>query len=136
MYLFNQITIGKYYKLVKFNYGIRMSDINNGIINNNNIKETKILGKLVDKVTYGRPYDLDVTFHFQGTDGKILKYDPTFGMTEAYIEYENDTEEKSKQRIHERTAELKLEIIGNDWALRPENVVATQCIDIHTYNTI
>jgi hypothetical protein len=56
-------------------------------------------------------------------------------MTEAYIEYEPDTEEKSKQRILERTEIIKPEILGNDWALRPENVLHTQDISIEQWNT-
>jgi hypothetical protein len=44
-----------------------------------------------------------------------------------------DTEEKSKERIIKRTEILKGEIEGNDWALRPENVVSTQGLDIGNF---
>jgi len=113
-----------------------MTDILAGTIDNKFINDTETLGKLLEIKTPSRPYDTIITLYFERPTGKPLEFDTTFGMTEAYVEYEIDIEEKSKQRIHERTAELKLEIIGNDWALRPENVVATQGIDIHTYNTI
>jgi hypothetical protein len=135
-YLLHEISVGKYYKLLTFRNGIRMTDVRKGTIDNKFINNTDTLGKLLEIRKHGRPYDPDITLYFEGPDGKPLQFDPTFGMTEAYIEYEVDTEEKSRQRIHKRTAELKLEIIGNDWALRPENVVATQGIDTKTYNTI
>jgi hypothetical protein len=66
-------------------------------------------------------------------NGNKLEFSPTFGYSEAYIEYEPDTEKQSMERTHKRTSILKLEIEGNDWALRPENVVATQGIDLRNW---
>jgi len=133
IYLLHEIVIGKYYKLITFRNGIRMTDVTRGIIDNKYLKDAETLGKLVEIQKHGRPYDPDITLYFQGLDGKKLQFDPTFGMTEAYIEYEVDTEELSKKRIIERTNILKMDIIGNDWALRPENVISTQGIDTHNY---
>jgi hypothetical protein len=131
---FNEIVKGKYYKLIKFTQGVRISEIEIGKIDDKRITEVKNLGKLINILTYGRPYDLDVLFYFEQENGNKIEYEPAFGMQEAFIEYEPDTEEKSKQRIQERVNELKLEIISNDWALRPENVIATQGIDLFYYN--
>ena len=133
--LFNEIVKEKYYKLIKFTQGVRISDIEIGKIDDKRIKEIKTLGKLIDILTYGRPYDLDVLFYFEQENGMKVEYDPAFGMTEAFVEYEPDTEEKSKQRIQERSDKLKFEIISNNWALRPENVVATQGIDLSYYKS-
>jgi hypothetical protein len=82
---------------------------------------------------YGRTYDPDIILHFQDetvNPFRLFTIDPSFGSTEAYIEYQPDTEEMSKARIQERTRILEQEILGNDWALRPENVVLTQGIDL------
>ena len=130
---FNEIVKGKYYKLIKFTQGIRISDIEIGRIDDKRIKEVKTLGKLINILTYGRPYDLDVLFYFEEENGNKIEYEPVFGMTEAFIEYEPDSEEKTKLRIQERTNMVRDGILGNDWALRPENVVATQGIDITDY---
>jgi hypothetical protein len=68
--------------------------------------------------------------HFEDEQGHQYAFDPSFGSTEAYVEYEFDTEEMSKARIMMRTRILEEEILGNDWALRPDNVVLTQGIDL------
>jgi len=86
------------------------------------------LGKLLQIEQYGRSYDPDIILHFQNESGKIFKFDPSFGSVEAYVEYE--PEQMSKARIMMRFRILEEEIRGNDWALRPENVVLTQCIDM------
>jgi hypothetical protein len=95
-----------------------------------NIKSERNLGKLLQIRQYGRPYDPDVILHFEDEKGQEYELDPTLGSSEAYVEYEPDNEEMSKARIVERTKILEKEILGNDWALRPENVVLTQGIDI------
>ena len=131
--LLSDIRPGKNYKLITFNHGIRMSDIQLGRTDSKNIKDITILGKLLEIRQYGRPYDPDISLCFQMENSDILLFDPSFGSTEAYIEYEFDTEEKSRGRIQERTRALAIEIEGNDWALRPENVVATQGIDTSNF---
>jgi len=95
-----------------------------------NIKSCQNLGKLLQIRQYGRPYDPDVILHFEDEKGKEYEIDPTLGSSEAYVEYEPETEEMSQARIVERTKILEQEIQGNDWALRPENVVLTQGIDL------
>jgi hypothetical protein len=132
--LFSQIKEGRYYNLITFNNGIRMVDVQLGKTSNTNIKETIKLGKLVEIRQHGRPYDPDITLYFEDETGERFSYDPLFGSVEAYVEYELDTEEKSMIRIQERTRVLEDETLGNDWALRPENVVATQGIDLSNWN--
>jgi hypothetical protein len=112
-----------------------MTDIQLGRVNTSNIIKTEVMGLLTEITLNGRSYDPDPTFHFTHPQGHKIFYVPPFTMTEAYIEYEPDTEEKSKQRILERTEIMKPEILGNDWALRPENVLQTQDISIKQWNT-
>jgi hypothetical protein len=131
--LLSGIIPNKYYNLITFKEGIKMRDVMLGQTENKNIRETIKLGKLVEIKEYGRPYDRDVSLYFEAENGETFIYDPSFGSSEAYVEYELDTEEKSIKRIQERTLELKVEILGNDWALRPENVVATQGINISNF---
>ena len=131
--LLSDIRPGKNYKLITFNHGIRMSDIQHGRTDSKNIKDITVLGKLLEIRQYGRPYDPDISLCFEMETGETLLFDPSFGSSEAYIEYEFDTEEKSRERVQERTRVLALEIEGNDWALRPENVVATQGLDISRF---
>ena len=123
--VFSDLRVGRYYNLIKFNHGIRMIDIQLGETDSANIKSQRNLGKLLQIEKYGRHYDPGVVLHFE-TDSVIESFDPSFGSVEAYVEYE--TEEMSKARIMERTRVLEQEILGNDWALRPENVVLTQGI--------
>jgi hypothetical protein len=135
--MFSDLRAGRYYNLIKFNLGIRMVDIQLGETDSMNIKLERNLGKLLQIEQYGRPYDPDIILHFQDESEKpfrLFTLDPAFGSTEAYVEYEPDTEEKSKIRIQERTLLLEQEIIGNDWALRPENVVLTQGIELNGWN--
>jgi hypothetical protein len=107
-----------------------MTEIQLGMTDKTNIKEILPLGKLVEIIQLGRPYDPDISLRFETESGETLFYDPSFGSTEAYVEYTPEKEEDSMKRIQERTMLLHNEIIGNDWALRPENVVATQGIDL------
>ena len=128
-----ELEIGKYYKLITFRQGILMSEIQSRRIKTQNIYQSEALGKLIEIQQYGRPYDPDVLLIFQQNNGNRIEYEPRFGSTEAYFEYDPDAEESSKKRIQERTRLLELEIQGNDWALRPENVVATQGLDISKF---
>jgi len=123
----SQLRVGRYYNLIHFNHGIRMSHIMLGETDTANIKSGRNLGKLLQIEQCGQPYDPDVVLHFE-TDSGIEFFDPSFGSTEAYVEYE--PEQMSKARIMMRTRILEQEIQGNDWALRPENVVLTQGIDL------
>jgi hypothetical protein len=123
----SQLRVGRYYNLIHFNHGIRMTHIMLGETDTTNIKSGRNLGKLIEIEQYGRSYDPDIVLHFE-TDIGIEFFDPSFGSTEAYVEYE--PEQMSKARIMMRTRILEEEILGNDWALRPDNVVLTQGIDI------
>ena len=123
----SQLRVGRYYNLIHFNHGIRMTHIMLGETDTTNIKSGRNLGKLIEIEQYGRSYDPDIVLHFE-TDTGIEFFDPSFGSTEAYVEYE--PEQMSKARIMMRTRILEEEILGNDWALRPENVVLTQGIDL------
>jgi hypothetical protein len=123
------IRVDHYYNLIKFNQGISIIDIQLGETDSTNIKSQRNLGKLLQIQQYGRPYDPEIILHFQDetvNPFRLFTIDPSFGSIEAYVEYE--TEEMSKARILERTQLLEEEILGNDWALRPENVVLTQGI--------
>jgi hypothetical protein len=124
----SQLREGSYYNLIRFNHGIRMTHIMLGETDTANIKSGMNLGKLLQIEQYGRSYDPDIILHFQNESGKIFKFDPSFGSVEAYVKY--DPDEMSKARIMMRVRILEEEIRGNDWALRPENVVLTQGIDL------
>ena len=128
--LLSDLRVGNYYSLIKFNYGIRMTEIQLRETSKTNIKSCQNLGKLLKIRQYGRPYDPDVILHFEDEKGQEYEIDPTLGSSEAYVEYEPETEEMSQARIVERTKILEQEIQSNDWALRPENVVLTQGIDL------
>jgi hypothetical protein len=112
-----------------------MTDIQLGRIQKSQIAKKETMGLLTDISLEGRTYDPDPRFHFKHPDGHNISYNPTFALTEAYEEYEPDTEEKSKQRTCERTQLIKEDIQGNDWALRPENVLHTQDIDTSTWSS-
>jgi len=127
--LFSEVQIGKRYRRVQFQRGIRYTEIQRRRTAIENVHEITDLGKLVDIEQYGRSYDPDILFLFQ-KDEMTYRFEPAFGSADAYIEYEEDTDEDSMRRTFERTALYKDEILGNDWALRPENVVATQGIDL------
>jgi hypothetical protein len=127
--LFSEVQIGKRYRRVQFQRGIRYTEIQRRRTAIENVHEITDLGKLVDIEQYGRSYDPDILFLFQ-KDEMTYRFEPAFGSADAYIEYEEDTEEDSMRRTFERTALYKDEILGNDWAFRPENVVATQGIDL------
>jgi hypothetical protein len=130
--LFSEVKIGNHYRRLRFQHGIRQIDVQRRKTDLENVLEITDLGKLIDIEQYGRSYDPDILFLFQ-KDGNAYRFEPAFGSSEAYIEYEEDTEEDSRCRILERTAHCKEEILGNDWALRPENVVATQGIDLRNW---
>lgn len=132
--LLSDLCVGKYYKLINFRNGIRMTDIQLRRIDSTYAQLGETLGKLLEIRQSGRPYDPDIILRFEmetkAGNKIVIDFEPTFGYSEAFVEYEPDTEEKSKDRTQKRTSILKLEIEGNDWALRPENVVATQGIDL------
>lgn len=124
------LCIGRYYNLVRFRHGISMVDIQMEETASTNIKSEQNLGKFLDMLQYGRSYDPAIILHFECEDRKLHYFEPSFGYMEAYVEYDPDTEEMSKLRIQKRTRLLEQEIKGNDWALRPENVILTQGIDL------
>ena len=130
--LFSELQIGKKYRRVQFQRGIRYTDIQQRHTVIENVHEIMDLGKLIDIEQYGRSYDPDILLLFQ-KDETTYRFEPVFGLVDAYIEYEDDTEEDSMRRTFERTALYKDEILGNDWALRPENVVVTQGIDLSVW---
>jgi hypothetical protein len=131
--LLSDLRVGRYYSVIKFYNGIRMLHIQLGKTEKRYVSETRPLGKLLEIRQYGRQYDPDIVLYFERENGDKFEFDPSFGSMEAYIEYFPDTEEKSMERIQTRTRLLQVEIEGNDWALRPENVVATQGIDVSHY---
>jgi len=131
--LLSGVSVGKYYKLITFRNGVRMTDIQLGRTDKKYIDVAETLGKLLEIEIYGRPYDPDILLFFEMPNGNRLEFTPTFGYSEAYIEYEPDTETHSMERTMKRTSILKNEIETNDWALRPENVVATQGIDLSNW---
>ena len=127
--LFSCLRVGRNYKRITFRLGVRASDIQLRTIERKFIKSEEVLGEFVEMKMYGRPYDPDVCLLFRHPDsGKVYEFEPSFGSSEGFIEY--DPEEESMQRIQERTKIMEIEIQGNDWALRPENVVATQGLDV------
>jgi hypothetical protein len=128
--LLSDICIGKYYKLLTFIDVIRLANIQSRKTDEKNIKLVKTLGKLLEIRKIGRPYDPDIMLLFELPDGNKISIEHIIGTPQAYIEYEPDTEEKSKERITNRNSILKMEIECNNWAFRPENVVATQGIDL------
>jgi hypothetical protein len=128
--LLSGVRVGKYYKLITFRNGIRMTEIQLGRTDKKNLDLAETLGKLLEIRQYGRQYDPDILLVFEMPNSNLLEFSPSFGYSEAYIEYEPDTEKQSMERTQKRTSILKIEIEGNDWALRPENVVATQGIDL------
>ena len=132
---FSGVILDRHYKLIRFGNGMKYSDLLIGSTKRENITEEKVLGKLIQIRQYGRPYDPDVCFEFEKEDGEVYPFDPSFTGRFGYVEYdpEEDSEIKSMERTIERTLLLKIEIEGNDWALRPENVVATQGIDLSSY---
>jgi hypothetical protein len=132
--LFSQVKVGKHYNRITFKHGVRMTDIQLGRIQKSQIAKKETMGLLTEISVEGRAYDPDPRFHFKHPDGHVISYNPTFALTEAYEEYEPDSEEKSEQRIRERTQLIKEDIEGNDWAFRPENVLHTQDIDTSTWS--
>jgi hypothetical protein len=133
LFLLSDLKIGKYYKLITYRHGIRMTEITLRQISNDHIKAAETLGQLVEIRQVGRPYDPDIMLYFKQADGTKIGFEPSFGLSEAYVEYEPDTEEYSRIRTQNRVRLLSQEIRSNDWALRPENVVATQGIDISRF---
>jgi hypothetical protein len=131
--LLSGVRVGKYYKIISFYEGVRYFDVMMGVIDNKKIMEKNTVGKLIEIRQYGRTYDPDILLVFEDSKGKKIEYEPFFGCVEGFVEYEPDTELMSMERIQKRTSILKHEIEGNDWALRPENVVATQGIDLSNW---
>ena len=132
---YSGVLINRYYKLVKLGNGFKHKDLLIGTTSSKNIINETFLGKLVQIRQYGRPYDPDVSFLFENEKGETIEYEPTVSGPFCYVEYNPDdySDIKSMWRTIERTSLLKIEIEGNDWALRPENVVATQGIDLSSY---
>jgi hypothetical protein len=112
---------GKYYNLVSLDH-------------NKKIKFIKTLGKLLNINLFGRSFDPDVEFTFYNE--KVYKYQPSFNSILAYTEYfAEETDDQIRHRIQERNRAIHDEIVSNDWALRPENVVATQGINISHFDS-
>jgi hypothetical protein len=132
--LLSGLRVGRYYKVITFQDGVRYFEILMGKIDTKKITCTDTLGKLLEIRQYGRPFDPDLSLYFEDTKGNKYEYYPSFGIAEGFVEYEFDNEELSKQRTQERTKILQIEIEGNDWALRPENVVATQGLNITAFS--
>ena len=132
--LLSQIRVNKYYKLITFNEDIRMRDIQLGNTDKKNIYQYDTLGKLLEIRKYGRLLDANVLLVFKMPNGTVIEYEPSYCGKEAFIEYEPDTEEFSKNRIQARTSLLRDDIINNEWAFRPENVLTTQDIDISKWS--
>lgn len=131
------LCIGRFYKIIHFRNGINFNAINTGIIDNSDLDklDKNTLGKLLEiklqlNDHYARP---SVILYFENYDGSRLEYEPIFGYSEAYIEYEPQHEQISRERIQNRTRILKNEIVDNDWALHPDNVLYTQDIDVSNF---
>jgi hypothetical protein len=129
------VHLDRYYKMVEFYHLLRASDIATGKMSYRNIVREEKLGKLIQIRQYGHAYDPDVLFLFETEDGDLFEHDPPIQSTFGYVEYdpEEESASMSRDRVIERTLLLKVEIEGNDWALRPENVVATQGIDLSRF---
>jgi len=125
--------MGRYYKLIRIKSAYTVKNFPFGKIKKQYIESEVDMGQVLDIKSYGRPYDPDVCFIYHEVDGEKKAFYPTFSSSEIYVEYNPYSEEKSKMRVQKRTSILKEEILGNDWALRPENVVATQGIDISRF---
>lgn len=118
----SEVKAGRYYYLVFQEY-------------DESIRYIEKLGVLISVTLSGRPYDPDVIMNFKNENGEIYIFDPPFSSSYGYIEYVGEErEEDIKKRIQKRTQILRDGIVGNDWALRPENVVATQGIDLSIYS--
>jgi hypothetical protein len=126
------LRVGRYYKLVSFPSAIPISDIYVGKIDSDYESQIDTLGELLEIRQYENNRG---TAHliFRMNDGTRIELDSYFGLSAVYMEYYPENEEISKKRIQDRTRLIRDEIIGNDWALRPENVVATQGLDINHF---
>jgi hypothetical protein len=93
-------------------------------------KKLKYVGKFIKHEHYGWG-DNASYYDIFDNDGEEVIVQYTYEGTTSYREVEVDG--NSKERIIKRTKILKEEIEGNDWALRPENVVATQGLDISNF---
>uniref|UniRef100_A0A6C0LDZ7 Uncharacterized protein n=1 Tax=viral metagenome TaxID=1070528 RepID=A0A6C0LDZ7_9ZZZZ len=119
---FSNLEVGKYYNLVSIDH-------------NKKIKFIKTMGKLVNINLYGRSYDPDVEFTFCNEQGIMYRFEPSFNSSFVYTEYPGEeTEDQVRDRIQERNRAIQYEIVSNDWALRPENVVATQGINVSQFD--
>ena len=95
-------------------------------------KKLKYVGKFIKHEQYGWGDSMSC-FDIFDNNGKNVIVQYTYEGTTSYIEVDMDCEEKSKERIIKRTQILKEGIRGNDWALRPENVVTTQGIELNNF---
>ena len=129
------VKLDRYYKMVEFYPLLRASELLTGKMSYRNIVREERLGKLIQIRVYGTAYDPDILFLFEAEDGGLFEYDPPLQSKYGYVEYdpEEESETTSRDRVIDRTLLLKVDIEGNDWALRPENVVATQGIDISRF---
>ena len=135
--LLSDLCVGRFYKIIHFCNGINFNAIHSGRIDNSDLDklDKNTLGKLLEiqlqvNDHYARP---SVILYFENYDGSRLEYEPLFGYSEAYIEYEPQHEEISRKRIQNRTRILKDGIVDNDWALHPNNVLYTQDIDVSNF---
>jgi hypothetical protein len=131
LFTLSELTPGRYYEFIQLRSNLSIHPGHTRFVSDEQILMKIKLGKLLKIDIYGRPYDPEVLLHFEHESGTRSKFEPMFVNLEHYAEYDPpDNEEDSKQRILERTRVVKYDILANDWALRPENVVATQGIDI------
>ena len=131
--LLSELCVGKFYKLITFRNGINFKSINLGRINNSDLDklDKNTLGKLLEiKLKLNGP---TVLLYFENYDGSRFEYEPMFGYSEVYIEYEPYNQQISRERIQKRTRILKDGIIDNDWALHPNNVLYTKDIDVSNF---
>lgn len=118
----SQVKAGRHYHLVFQEY-------------DESIRYIEKLGLLITVTVSGRTYDPDVIMNFKNERGELYTFEPPFSSSYGYVEYvAEEKEEDVKKRTQERTRILEAEIVGNDWALRPENVVDTQGIDLSMYS--
>lgn len=95
------------------------------------ISSYTFLGRFARVQTYGRTYYPYIDFFFVDTSGNEMNencYPLQFG--EPYFLEVEEPNIVSKKRTISRTLIMKDEITTNHYAFSPENVVATQGIDI------
>ena len=131
LFTLSELTPGRYYEFIQLRSNLSIHPGHTRIVSDEQILMKIKLGKLLKIDIYGRPYDPEVLLHFEHESGTRSKFEPMFVNLEHYAEYEPpDNEEDSKQRIQERTRARPSHWRVYRISRRPENVVATQGIDI------